>query len=117
MAGMKHFVLVHHGYLPSTPSVQAAWDDWLARRAANVADVGAWFGPGRLVTTERTFELPLDANPASGYSIVRATHLDAAEQLIEGCPIADSISLYEALHVRPSTIPITTVNQQKATDR
>ncbi len=97
MAGMKQFVLVHHGYLPSTPSVQAAWDEWLARRAASVADIGSAFGPGRLLTAERTYELTLESNPASGYSIVLAEHLDAAEQLLEGCPIADSVSVYEAL--------------------
>lgn len=97
MADVKKFVLVHHGHVPPTPSVRAAWGEWLQRRSASIADAGSWFGPGRLVTRERTFELTLSSNPASGYMIVWAEHLDAAEQLLEGCPIADSVSFYEAL--------------------
>ena len=97
MGSVKKFVLVHHGHLPATPSVRAAWDEWMQRRSASIADLGNSFGPGRLVTNDRTFELTLSTNPASGYMIVWAPHLDAAEQLLEGCPIADSVSLYEAL--------------------
>ena len=97
MAAMKRFVLVHHGYLPPTPSVRAAWDEWVRRRVDSIADIGCAFGPGRLVTPDRTYELTLSSNPASGYSVVWAEHLDAAEQLLEGCPIADSVSFYEAL--------------------
>ena len=64
--------------------------------------VGATFGPGRLVTNEGAFELSLTSNPASGYSIVEAEHADAAEQLLEGCPIVDSVSIYEVwpIHAR-----------------
>ena len=97
MAGVKKFVLVHHGHLPPTPSVRAAWDEWVQRRSANIADLGGSFGPGRLVTNDRTFELTVSTNPASGYTIVWAPHLDAAEQLLEGCPIADSVSVYETI--------------------
>lgn len=93
---MKKFVLLYHGYAPPLPGRQAAWSVWLQRRAASFVDVGTSFGPGRLVTSERTFDLSLTSNPASGYSIVEAEHLDAAEQLLEGCPIADSVSLYQA---------------------
>ena len=71
-------------------------DNWFQRRAASFADVGNAFGPGRQITNETTIELSLSSNPASGYSIVNAEHIDAAEQLLEGCPIVDSVSLYEA---------------------
>jgi hypothetical protein len=47
-----------------------------------------------------TIELSLSSNPESGYSIVSAEHIDAAEQLLEGCPIIDSVSLYEAQPTR-----------------
>ena len=67
------------------------------RPMGSSADVGNRFGPGRLITNERTIELSLSSNPASGYSIVNAEHIDAAEQLLERCPIADGVSLYEAL--------------------
>jgi hypothetical protein len=94
---MKKFVLIYHGYDTSTPELVAAWNDWFRRRAASFADAGNPFGPGRQITKDATIELSLSSNPASGYSIVHAEHIDAAEQLLEGCPIVDSVCLYEAL--------------------
>lgn len=94
---MKKFVLIYHGYDRSMPELLAARNDWARRRAASILDVGSSFGPGRQITNETTIELTQGSNPASGYSIVSAEHIDAAEQLLEGCPIVDSISLYEAL--------------------
>jgi hypothetical protein len=88
----------------STPELLEEWSNWFQRRAASFADVGNPFGPGRKITNQATIELSLSSNPASGYSIVNADNIDAAEQLLEGCPIIDSVSLYEALRtrVRPS---------------
>ena len=94
---MKRFILIYHGYDTSTPELVEAWSNWLQQRAASFADVGNPFGPSRQITNEATIELSLSSNPASGYSIVNAENIDAAEQLLEGCPIVDSISLYEAL--------------------
>ena len=100
MLAMKKFVLIYHGYEISTPEVLEAWRKWFQRRAASFADVGNSFGPGRQITNDRTVELSLSSNPASGYSIVNAENIDAAEQLLEGCPIVDSVSLYEAVATR-----------------
>ena len=97
MLTVKRFVLIYHGYGPPTPDFRKRWDEWFRRRAASFADTGHVFGPGRLVTNDRTIDLSLRSNPASGYSIVNAEHLDAAERLLEGCPIVGSVSLYEAL--------------------
>lgn len=94
---MRKFVIIYHGDNTATPELVAAWNDWIRRRAASVADIGNRFGAGRRITNERTVELSLSAKRASGYSIVDADHIDAAEQLLEGCPIVDSISLYEAM--------------------
>lgn len=97
MVPMKKFILIYHGYETSTPEVLEAWTEWFQRRAASFADVGNSFGPGRQITNDRTIELSLSSNPASGYSVVNAEHIDAAEQLLERCPIVDRVSLYEAL--------------------
>ena len=102
---MTKFVLLYHGHTPPLPGRQATWSAWLQRRAASFVDVGATFAPGRLITNDQTFELSLMSNPASGYSIVEAEHLDAAEQLLEGCPIADSVSLYEVWPIDDRTNP------------
>ena len=95
MLTMKRFILLYHGYEAPAPHREAAWNRWLQRRAANVADVGHSFGPGRRITNDTTEEFSLASNPASGFSIVVAEHIDAAEQLLEGCAIVDSVTLYE----------------------
>ncbi|MCP4959020.1 MAG: SRPBCC family protein [Actinomycetia bacterium] len=77
----------------------AAWNVWVRRRTASFTDIGNTFGPGRQITKEGTIELSLSSNRASGYSIVNTEHIDAAEQLLEGCPIVDSVTLYEALAI------------------
>ena len=97
MPMMKKFVLICHDYETSTPELLEAWSNWFQRRALSFADAGNTFGPGRQITNEATTELCLSCNPASGYSIVSAENIDYAEQLLEGCPIVDSVSLYEAL--------------------
>lgn len=97
MRTLKKFIVLHHGYEAPTPHRAAAWDTWLRRRAASVADAGHPFGPGRRITNDTTDEFSLASNPASGFSIIIAEHIDAAEQLLEGCPILESVTLYEAL--------------------
>ncbi len=99
---MKTFVLIFHGQLRPNEHVALAWRAWLDRRAANIVDLGSRFGPGRQVTNDGTTEFSVATNLASGYAIVCAPHIDAAEQLLEGCPIADSVTLYEALPYRPN---------------
>ncbi|MGI9611877.1 MAG: hypothetical protein ACR2QO_03135 [Acidimicrobiales bacterium] len=92
---MKKFLLIFHGYQRSTPEYTCAWNDWFQRRKSSIVETGT-FGPGREITNDRTIEMTLASSSASGYSIVTAKHLDAAEQLLEGCPIVDSVTLYEA---------------------
>ena len=107
---MKKFVVIHRGYRSATPDRLAAWSSWSQRRAPSFADIGNAFGPGRRITNDRIIELSLSSNSASGYSIVYAEHLDAAEQLLEGCPIADSVTVYEAL---PSLPPAVSNQEQR----
>ncbi|MCP4966873.1 MAG: hypothetical protein GY926_16795 [bacterium] len=96
---MKKFILIYHGHQTLGAEVEAAWNDWFERRATSFAEVGHMFGPGRQISNDGIIEWSLSTNPASGYSIVVAPHIDAAEQLLEGCPIVDSVSLYEVLPV------------------
>jgi len=94
---MKKFVLIYHGYEAANPESAEAWNHWIGRRAASFVEVGSLFGPGREITNYETIEMTLSSNHASEYSIVAADHIDAAEQLLEGCPIVDSVDLYECL--------------------
>ena len=71
MRFMKKFVLIFHGHETPTPRLEAARNTWFQRRAASFADVGSLFGPGRRITNEKTIELSLASNPASGYSVLQ----------------------------------------------
>ena len=102
MLAVKKFILLYHGFEIPNPHRAAAWDQWLQRRGASFSGIGSAFGPGRRVSNETVEEFSLATNPASGFSIVVARHIDAAEQLLEGCPIVDSVSLYEALPAKSS---------------
>ena len=97
MLAMKKFVLIFDGYETSTSEAVEAWRRGFdaAQRASSTSAADS--ARERTVTNETTIELSLSSNPASGYSIVNAEHIDAAEQLLEGCPIVNSVSLYEAL--------------------
>lgn len=94
---MKKYVIIYHGYDDSKPELAQAWHDWFELRSDSFDDVGNPFGDSRSVTPDGSNEL--GSSPASGYSIVNADNIDAAEQLLEGCPIVDSVSLYEALPI------------------
>jgi hypothetical protein len=39
----------------------------------------------------------MDADAASGYTIVNAESMQAAEKLLENCPIETSVRIYEAM--------------------
>lgn len=42
-------------------------------------------------------DLSDDVAPITGYSIVSAADLDAAEKLLDGCPMSTGVRIYEAM--------------------
>lgn len=112
---MSKFVLIYHGHETPTPETRDAWNSWFRRRASHFVDVGYSFGPGRHITDEMTIEFSLSSNPASGYSIVDAEHLDAAEQVLERCPIVDSVTIYPV--IEPDSVDFNRIQTKKEEHR
>lgn len=106
VGGVKTFVLLYHGTPAPSANETEAWEAWFQRRVASFVDVGHAFGPGRQLTPETTIEWSLASNPTSGYSVVIAPHIDAAEQLLEGCPIVEGVSVFEALPTNDQTLSV-----------
>ena len=79
-----------------TPEVKKAWGDWFASVGPRFVDSGNPFSQGRQVTKTGSADIPVEPGEITGYSIVNAESLDEAEQLLEGCPIFDSVRIYEA---------------------
>ncbi|MDH3260504.1 MAG: hypothetical protein OEM81_14120 [Acidimicrobiia bacterium] len=93
---MKKFVFLYYGYAEPTQETMDAWMAWFGTVGEHLVDSGNPFGPGREVTTGTTNELTAEASPITGYSIVNADSMDDAEKLLAGCPIIDSVRIYEA---------------------
>ena len=94
---MKKFIFLYYGHKPPTPEVMDAWRKWFASVGSNFVDGGNPFGAAREITKSGMRDLSDETIPITGYSIVSAESIEAAEKLLEGVPIIDSIRIYEAL--------------------
>jgi len=94
---MKKFMFIYHGFTKPTRENKDAWMHWFGEIGGSIVDSGNPFGPGREVTPTGRQDLAMDANAASGYTIVNAESMEAAEKLLENCPIETSVRIYEAM--------------------
>jgi hypothetical protein len=92
---VKKFLFMYEGMWEFTDEMKAAWGDWFESVGGNMVDGGNPLGPGLRVTHHGTEEL--DGAPITGYSLFNASDLDAALELLEGCPIIDGVRVYEAM--------------------
>jgi hypothetical protein len=96
---MKKFVFLYMGQAQiEAPTAEGmkAWGDWFASVGEHLVDSGNPFGTGREVSSGGATDLTNDAAPVTGYSIVTAADLDAAQKLLDGCPIP-AVRVYEAM--------------------
>lgn len=94
---MKKFVFLYHGWGDPTQDTMDAWTSWFTEIGESIVDSGNPFGPGRAVTPGGSTELPLGSDAITGYTIVNAESMDAAEKLLSNCPIIWSVRIYEAM--------------------
>ncbi len=91
---MKKFVLLHFGFENPTPEIMDAWNAWFESVAdQTVENVG--FSGGREISKNGTRDLPMDMESITGYNIIEAESLDAAEKLAQSNPFIASIRIYE----------------------
>src|SRR5438132_639000 len=89
---MPNYLLVYHGgKMPDTPESQAkvmeAWGAWMGGLGPNLVDGGNPVGQARTVAADGAVSNGGGANPASGYSVIKADNLDAAVAAARGCPV------------------------------
>lgn len=94
---MKKFMFIFHGFTEPTQANKDAWMNWFGEIGGNIVDSGNPFGAGREVTRAGRSDLPMDPSAASGYTIVNAESMEAAEKLLENCPMETSVHIYEAV--------------------
>lgn len=83
-------------------AVMAKWSAWMEKVGTALSDVGSPFGPGASLVDDGTSGTPASL---TGYSIVQADDLDAAQQLAVGHPYLSegkgdyAIDLFELMPV------------------
>ncbi len=91
---MKKFMFLHFGFKRPTQEIMKAWENWFASISDNQVDQGGFSG-GREISKSGTRDLPWNMESITGYNIIEAESLDAAETLAQSNPFIASIRIYE----------------------
>jgi hypothetical protein len=87
-------MLLHVGFEKPTPEIMAAWHEWLGSIADKNLEQGG-FRRGREISDEGTRDLPVGRESITGYNIIEAEDLDAAEKIGGENPYIAGIRVYE----------------------
>jgi hypothetical protein len=91
---VKKFMLLSYGYRTPTPEIMAAWNAWFESIKGSIVDM-AGLGSGREISKTGTKDLSPGLDSITGFVVVNAESLDAAEKLAQGNPYITSIRVYE----------------------
>ena len=91
---MKQFMFLHFGFEKPSPETMQAWQSWFASIAQRQVAQGGFKG-GREITKTGTHDLAWDLDSITGYNIIEAEDMAAAEKLAQGNPFISSIRIYE----------------------
>jgi hypothetical protein len=91
---VKKFVFLHFGFEKPTPEIMEAWEAWF-RSVADKTVENVGFSGGREISKSGTKDLPWNMESITGYSVIEAESLDAAEKLAQTNPFVASIRIYE----------------------
>jgi len=87
-------MLLHFGFEKPTAEIMEAWGNWFGSIADVQLDQGGFQG-GREISGDGTRDLPWDKQSITGYNIIEAEDLDAAEKIARNNPYIASIRVYE----------------------
>lgn len=91
---MKQFMIMHIGFEKPTPEIMQAWNKWFESIRDIQIEQGGFAG-GREITRNGTNDLGWDLSSITGYNIIEAENLDAAEKIARGVPFITSVRVYE----------------------
>ena len=92
---MKKFMLLMYGFEKPTPEIMEAWGKWFELVADKTVDQGGFHGGAREISKSGTKDLPMGMESITGYTIIEAEDLDAAEKIAQENPYIASIRIYE----------------------
>jgi hypothetical protein len=91
---MKKFMFLHFGFETPTPEIMKAWKAWFELISSKQVEQDG-FSAGREISKNGVKNLPWDSESITGYNIIEAETLDAAEKLAQSNPYISSIRIYE----------------------
>jgi hypothetical protein len=91
---VKKFMFLHFGFQKPTPEIMEAWEAWFESISDKQVEQGGFSG-AREISNSGTRDLPWNMDSITGYNIVEAESLDAAEKLAQSNPFIASIRIYE----------------------
>ena len=91
---MKKFMILHFGFEKPTPEIMGAWGEWFESIADIQVDQGGFAG-GREISKDGTTDLPWNMDSITGYNVIEAESLDAAEKIAASNPFIASVRVYE----------------------
>ena len=94
---MKKFMLLHFGFEPPTPEIMDKWSAWFESIADCSIENGGFHGGAREITQSGSSDLPMGADSITGYSMINAESLEAAEKIASANPFIKSIRVYEVM--------------------
>ncbi|NQU49754.1 MAG: hypothetical protein HQ519_13970 [Planctomycetes bacterium] len=87
-------MILHFGFEQPTPEIMEAWGSWFKSIADIQVEQGGFTG-GREISSGGTKDLPWGMDSITGYNIIEAVDLDAAEKIAQGNPYIASVRVYE----------------------
>lgn len=91
---MKRFMLLHVGFEQPTSDVMAAWNAWFDEVGHCTEEHGGLMDDRR-ITKQGESEIPFDSAATTGFSIIKAESLEAAQALARKNPFITEIRVYE----------------------
>jgi hypothetical protein len=101
----KYLLAYPGGSMAQTAAVReaamAAWGQWFGTLGSAIADAGNPFGPSTSASSSGETNGAAETG-LTGYSILTADSLDAAADLVKGCPVfanGGKVDVYEAIPI------------------
>ena len=92
---MKQFLFLHYGFTKPSPEIMAEWGKWFNTYGDRMSGGKGHFPRGLEVSDDGTKALPLAEDSITGYSLVAAESLEAAENIARDCPHIAATRVYE----------------------
>ena len=92
---MAKFMLLHYGFEPPSPEVMEQWNAWFESVAEISVEHGGFHGGRVEITKEGVRALEMDGEAITGYSVIEAESLEAAQEIAAKNPFVKAIRVYE----------------------